>query len=139
MSVKQLQGVIISNMVKNSKKKILSLLCHYHRKKPKNVRIISSCYVFLGANVTALIAFAGDRKNLDIGIAFFMLAIVSYMETEKKRYGDDAVFGSCLIHCVVTIAGAWYCSAWWIMALYIIEVLTLIHVALHEPKAKSKK
>ena len=61
------------------------------------------------------------------------------METEKKRYDDDAVFGSCFIHCIVTIVGAWYCSAWWIMALYIIEVLILIYVAIHEPKAKRKK
>lgn len=81
--------------------------------------------------------FRGSKK-FDIGIVFFMLSIVSYMETEKKRYDDDAVFGSCFIHCIVTIVGAWYCSAWWIMALYIIEVLILIYVAIHEPKAKRK-
>lgn len=126
-------------MVKDRKKRMLSLVYQYHRKRPKNVKIMTLCYAFLGVNAIVLTVFSENRKNLDIGIVFFMLSIVSYMETEKKRYDDDAVFGSCFIHCIVTIVGAWYCSAWWIMALYIIEVLILIYVAIHEPKAKRKK
>ena len=62
-------------MVKDSKKRILSVLCHYHRKRPKNVKIMTLCYAFLGVNALVLTVFSEDRKNLDIGIVFFMLSI----------------------------------------------------------------
>ena len=116
-------------MVKDRKKRMLSLVYQYHRKRPKNVKIMTLCYAFLGVNAIVLTVFSENRKNLDIGIVFFMLSIVSYMETEKKRYDDDAVFGSCFIHCIVTIVGAWYYSAWWLMVLYVIEVLIFIYAA----------
>ncbi len=33
------------------------------------------CYAFLGVNAIVLTVFSEDRKNLDIGIVFFMLSI----------------------------------------------------------------
>ena len=86
-------------MVKDSKKRILSVLCHYHRKRPKNVKIMTLCYAFLGVNAIVLTVFSEDRKNLDIGIVFFMLSIVSYMCILQSPADSDAFqSGRCAKH-----------------------------------------
>ncbi len=64
-----------------------------------------------------------------LGIIFLWLAISIYTDTRKERYDEGAVLYGCFIHAIVTMLCAWYYSSWWLMVLYVIEVLIFIYAA----------
>lgn len=64
-----------------------------------------------------------------LGVVFLWLAISTYTDNRKERYDEGAVLCSCFIHAVVAMLCVWYYSAWWLMVLYVIEVLIFIYAA----------
>ena len=93
-----------------------------HRKKPKKIKLVSLCYIFSGINLMVFDTFV-------LGIIFLWLAISIYTDTRKERYDEGAVLCGCFIHAIVTMLCAWYYSSWWLMVLYVIEVLIFIYAA----------
>lgn len=102
----------------------------------ENMLLICLSYGFTGANFIISSIVEINSNNVDckisimLGIIMLCMVPISYFDKRKEMRGKLNVIMCCIMHFALSMGISYTYLSWWIMILYIVEVMISISIVL---------